>query len=184
MARAGRKRKNVNREPNGRRSRKGEMRVTFDQGTSRAQLKMGQYGTQGADPIGRAWAMGLLGEDADALRDTARRIFSAYWPMLAVGPYSCTLADKTSGGTNDNYDSEAIKRREDWLARTLITVDKMDTHRAIRAAFDDLIIDHHPDFGPKWLDSLIWHKAHGKVAPTRDIAMLEKALMGLRKVMS
>lgn len=180
MARAGRKRKNAKREPNGRASRKGVMRVTFDQGTDRARLKMELYGTEGADAIGRAYVAGLLGADADALRDTARKICRAYWPMLAVGPHSCTLADRSGGGSND---SGRIKAREEWLSRTLATVDKMDTKRTYRAAFDDLVVDVHPDSGPAWVDSLIWHKKHGKEAPLSEVVKLAKALDALRKVM-
>ncbi len=181
MARAGRKRKNVKREPNGRASRKGDIRVTFDYGTDRARLKFENYGTDGADAIGRAYVAGLLGDDADALRDTARKICRAYWPMLVVGPHSCTLADK-SGGVNDNFDAERIKAREEWLTRILRTVDHMG--RSYRACFDDLVVDVHPDSGPLWLESLIWHKKHGRDPALVDVQRLAKAIDGLRAVMS
>lgn len=187
MSKAGRKRKAGKREPNGRLSRIDVPR--FDTGTDRARLKFSQYGTEGADAIGRAHAHGLLGPDADNLRDTARKIARAYWPMLEVGSYRCTLNDG-SGGANDNSDETAedrsarIKRREEWLSRTLRTVDVMDTARRHRSAFDGLVIDVHPDSGPRWLDAIIWAKGHGREPLASDLAILERAKAALVEVMT
>lgn len=180
MAR-GRKRKAVKREPNGRASRKGLPRVIFDQGTDRAKEKVAAYGTEGADAIGRAYVAGLLGENADAIRDTARNIFCAYWPTLEVGSFRCTLND-ARGASNDNFDPERIKARERWLNSVTAQVDKMG--RATRKAFDELVIDPQPDHGPKWLDSLIWHKQHGKPIPARDSEMLFLAMSAMNRIIS
>ena len=173
----GRKRKIVFREPNGRASRKGLPRVVIDKGTDRMQEKAIQFGTQGTDAIGRAYMAGLLGDNADVLRDTARKIFRAYWPMLEVGRHKCTLND-TPGGANDNFDPEAIKAREKWLNKQMRIADEMG--RTQRKVFDQLAIDPHPDHGPAWLDSLIWHKARNKPFPASDLAALNMALDVLR----
>ncbi|WP_375178055.1 hypothetical protein [Sphingobium yanoikuyae] len=176
----GRKRKAGKREPNGRISRVDQPR--FDTGTARAQMKFKQYGTDGADAIGRAYQAELLGEHADAIKDTARKIAKAYWPMLEIGTYRCTLSDPT--GANDNFDHDRMKAREEWLTDILRKVDRMG--RTTRAAFDALVIDVHPDSGPKWLDSLIWHRAHKpkEPLPPSDHAMLGLAIDAVREVMA
>lgn len=175
----GRKRKAGKREPNGRLSRIDQPR--FDTGTARAQLKFQQYGTDGADAIGRAYQAGLLGDDADAIKDTARKIAKAYWPMLEVGSYRCTLSDPT--GANDNPDDPArLKAREEWLTTILRRVDRMG--HATRRAFDALVIDIHPDHGPKWLDSLIWHRKHAKPYPTSDAQWLGLAIDAMKEIMA
>lgn len=177
MAR-GRKRKAGKREPNGRISR--AIQPKFDLGTSRAHMKFKQYGTDGADAIGRAYQAGLLGEQADAIKDTARKIAKAYWPMLEIGSYRCTLSDPS--GANDNFDHDRIKAREEWLTEILRRVDRKG--RAARNAFDALVIDVHPDTGPNWLDSIIWHRSHKPASPLpeRDMTMLNLAIDAVREV--
>lgn len=180
MAR-GRKRKACRREPNGKPSRKGVPRLTIDKGTERLQLKQEEYGTEGTDAIGRAFASGLLGEDGNILKDHARKIFKAYWPMLEVGRYNCTLNDR-SGRSNDNFDPEAIKAREKWLNEQLRIADRIG--RTQRKLFDQLVINPNPDYGPAWLDSLIWHKARNKPFPASDHAALNMAIEVLRTLAS
>ncbi len=179
MSRAGRKkRNNVKREPNGR-----AIRVLFDHGTSRAQMKFEQYGTDGADAIGRAYQAGLLGPEADAIRDTARKIARAYWPMLEIGSYNCTLNER-QGGANDNpedFDGR-IKAREQWLTGILRTVDRMG--RAHRKAFDDLVIEVHPDSGPKWLERMIYAKKRTEGFDALDAVSLKMAIEAVRKIMA
>jgi hypothetical protein len=179
MARRGRKAKAVKREANGRASRKGLPRVTFDVGTDRARIKIEMYGTDGTDAIGRARVHGLLGEDGDAIRDTARKVARAYWPMLEVGTYRCTLSDSASGFWREQ--SEADKRREEWLTDTLRKVDRMG--RAHRRAFDDLVIDIHPDSGPAWLDEIIWHRLHKREIPVLRQRMLDMAMEAIAEIM-
>lgn len=175
----GRKRKTGKREPNGRLSRIDQPR--FDTGTARAQLKFQQYGTDGADAIGRAYQAGLLGENADAIKDTARKIAKAYWPMLEVGTYRCTLSDPS--GANDNPDDPSrIKAREEWLTGVLRRVDRMGN--TTRRAFDALVIDIHPDTGPKWLDALIWHRKHAKPYPASDAQWLGLAIDAMNEIMA
>jgi hypothetical protein len=180
MAR-GRKRKQAKREPNGKPSRKGQVRMQFDHGTARAKLKFDQYGTDGADAIGRAYQAGLLGENADAIRDTARKIARAYYPMMEVGPTRCALNDNF-GDPNDNSDHERIKARETWLSGILRSVDAMS--REHRRSFDELVIDRHPDSGPPWLERLIYARKHSSREPLPDLVRLELAMHAIARVMS
>lgn len=179
MARAGRKRKSGRREQNGRLSRKDAPRVTFDAGTDRARIKIAMYGTDGTDAIGRARVHDLLGDQADAVRDTARKVARAYWPMLEVGTYRCTLSDSEAGYWREQ--SEADKRREEWLTEILRRVDRMG--RSHRKAFDDLVIDIHPDHGPTWLDAIIWHKLHKRDVPIEHTVTLNRALEAITEIM-
>ena len=183
MAKAGRKRKNGQRTVAGQLSRKGKPAVAFDQGSDHTKAKVAIYGTDGADAIGRAFRAGLLGDDAQNLRDTARMIARAYWPMLEVGHINCSIGDRTGGG--DALDEAAQERalnREQWLTKTLARVDHMDTARRHRRAFDQLCIDVQPDSGPSWLDSIIWHKQRHKDAPIADTQRLALALKALEEV--
>lgn len=181
---AGRKRKIGPREPSGRPQR--APLANFDRGTDFSRAKRDRYSTDGVDAIGRAYRMGLLGEHADALLDTARRIARAYWPMMGQGLERSCLGDHTGGGMDDwLLDRDERQRkidREKRLTDTIRAVDRMG--HAYRRAFDQLVIDINPDFGPKWLDSLIWHKQNGKPLPVRDVEMLDRALVALRGVMS
>ena len=180
MAR-GRPRKSVKREKNGRASRKDIVRIQFDHGTARAQMKFEQYGTDGADAIGRAYQAGLLGDQADALKDTARKIAKAYWPMLEIGSYRCTLND-ARGGANDNFDHDRIKARETWLTGILRQIDRMSI--AHRRAFDQLVIDIHPDTGPVWLERAIYARKHKGEIEALDAATLRMAVEALHHVMA
>ena len=172
----GRKRKAGKREANGRIQRPS---VVFDQGSDRTRAKFSVFGQDGSDAIGRAYVAGLLGDDGLNLRNAARSVFRAYWPMMVVGRYQCAIADKSGGAVNDDDPStDRIKAREEWLTDTLRMVDRMG--RDTRRAFDQLVIDINPDEGPSWLDSIIWHRQHGREPDRAHEALLERALEPLR----
>lgn len=173
MGKAGRKRKAGRRTPSGRLSRAAP--PLFDRGTERAQAMQALYGPDGADAIGRAYRAGLLGEGAEAkaMLDTARKIAGAYWQAYETGRYQCTLGDKT-GGSVVELDHQRIKRREEWLEEVLAFVNGMG--RGVRRAFDQLVIDVHPDSGPSWLDSAVWAKKHHKPIPPECASVLQRAL--------
>lgn len=177
MAKAGRKRKAGTRTKSGALSRAGVVR--YDQGTDYSRMKVSVYGTDGTDAIGRAFHHGLLGPDALNLKNAARAVFRAYWPMMGVGAEkSCLGTERGSGGHSDGIiDLDTRDRqiaREKWLTDTLRMIDRMG--RDHRRAFDGLCIDINPDCGPSWMDSIIWHKTHERDVPLGDAAKLRKAL--------
>ncbi|MGR4893356.1 hypothetical protein ACIPPQ_20215 [Sphingopyxis sp. LARHCG72] len=143
MARAGRKRKE------GRRDAKGKLRpiIMPDRGNDRTAAKREAFGTDGGDAIGRAYRSGLLGENGQRLMQTARSFHRAYWPMFGVGQIGCTLGDRSGGDGDGDID------REQWVVKTVQRVDAMG--RDHRKAFDELVLDFWPDYGPHWLDALI-----------------------------
>jgi hypothetical protein len=181
MARAGRKRQSLKREPNGRaRGKSAQERIVHavDKGSEHAQAMQALYGQDGCDAIGRAYRAGLLGEgnDAKALLDMARAISNAYWSAYEVGGFRSPIADKTHGGGGP-VDHERVKRREIWLNESLSDVARMGPH--IRRAFNQLVIDVNPDCGPMWLDQLIYAKRIGDPGDMADTNTLKAALFGL-----
>jgi len=170
MARTGRKRKPGKRTKSGQLSRAGI--PSFDKGTERVQAMRAIYGTSGTDAIGRAYHAGLLGSgsDAKALLDTARTIANAYWATYENGKIGCTLGERTYGSVTD-IDEARAKRRQDWLEDVLKYVNGWGHDH--RRAFDQLVINPYPDFGPHWLDMLL-----ADSQARRD--QLEKALSPLR----
>jgi hypothetical protein len=136
------------------------------------------YGPDGCDAIGRAYRAGLLGEgnEAKALLDTARAISGAYWVAFEQGRYQCALGDRTHGNV-EQIDQAKVKRREEWLTECLNVVNRMG--RDVRRAFDQLVIDVHPDHGPTWLDTAIWHEHRKLPAPLVVKAQMRRALDAL-----
>lgn len=148
------KRQNVARERNGRVQRPSTRKVELVKGNDRAEAMKVLYGTNGSDAIGRAFESGLLGDgsDAKAMLDTARRISGAYWANYATGRFKSPIADKTFGSI-PSISAEDARRREDWLKESLTAINRMGWPQ--RRAFDELVIDPFPDFGPHWLELLI-----------------------------
>lgn len=138
-----------------------------DAGTDAAQAKRAAYGTDGCDAIGRAYRSGLLGDDGQRLLQTGRSINRAYWAAYGQYGLSCTLGNRT-GPANDDDNGLA---RERWLTATIREIDAMG--REHRKAFDELVLDFHPDHGPQWLDLLIAKRptanSWGKLAKALEV---------------
>lgn len=187
MGKAGRKSKAGKRAPSGRLSRAGQV-VIFDRGSQRTADKFSVYGPDGSDAVGRAYQAGLLGEeDGVNLRNRARKIHRAYWPMFAVGrEKSCLGLDINGQAVNDNLiDPDERQRkidRERLLNDSTRKIERMS--RQHRKAFDELCIDINPDYGPAWLDALIWAKRHDKPSDPAHEQTLRFALEALNAVAS
>lgn len=175
MPKPGRKRKPGPRTPSDRLSR-----ATFDHGSERAQHMRAIYGEDYVDAIGRAFRSGLLGEgtQAKAMLDTARAIASAYWQAYNTGPIRCTLGDNAGATTEPDHDR--IRKREEWLASCLQSINRM----GVRSQFDQLVIDINPDCGPAWLDSLIYSLRAGKPTNIEHQRTLRAALDALETIAS
>lgn len=180
----GRKRKAGKRTKSGRLSRAKAYR--YDKGNHRAQAMQAIYGSNGSDAIGRAYTSGLLGsgQDAKAMLDSARSVSNAYWRAYETGRIICMLGRKTGGGAADGAKD---RKREEWLAATLQFVNRMG--HAHRRAFDQLVIDPHPDDGPAWLDRLLAVDRHNaahvrgkQLYGPRDHARLKRALEVLQAI--
>lgn len=150
MARRGRPRSS------GKRSKTGRLLEQFIKGNPVAEERKAAFGTNGWDAIGRAYAVGLLGEgnEAKARLDAARAYASAYHAVWGR-PYRCALDTSPRGGT-DGETPEAIER---MIARRLWVNERT---RAINATacgsyFDQLVdpLRHATDHDCYWLADLI-----------------------------
>lgn len=163
-SKAGRKRKAGRRHPSGQLVRTPKI----DKGTPEVQARRGRYAgvkadpTQTIDAVGRAWCAGLL---TDEERDIARRFAVLYWRKLpAPNPISGLYREMISGVVDElpaGWSKEAMlldiddkdKRQEFVLNRLLMRLGCRG--RAVRRAFDQLVLDPWPDSGPPWLDALL-----------------------------
>lgn len=137
--------------------------------------------TDTCDAIGRAYCAGLLGSGrrAQDLLLAGRKIAAQYWRAYGfLTPDSLARFQPHSGGLPP--DPEKDKIREDALNDALGLV--RGRGHMVRRAFDQLVIDMHPDQGPLWLDQIVWAHKHGKRAGERDYHMMALAIEGLEAV--
>lgn len=170
----GRKRKPGLRTTKGRLSR-AKKATAWDYGNERAaELRSrfalfhdGKAGQQVFDPIGRAWAAGLLENDRidpAVLRDAGRRYGLRYW-----GHYP--TAGMVAGYDRDTARGPSMTDPADPAGSFFAAIDKLLTNsgRASCRAVQEIVVDHHwlPDSNPDWLDRLINERlarARGRVA--------------------
>jgi hypothetical protein len=192
MGRAGRPSKS------GRRSRSGKRisATPFDHGAVHVRrlrerfvrFQDGKASQQLFDPLGRAWAVGLLENDRidpAVLRDAGRDYAARYW-----GYYPC------AGGVSNYLDEDrrgrgaALAGGEDPGGERFRMLDAR-LKNAGRTAYDaaqSLCLEFYwfPDDNPAWLDRLINARliaagapAEGQLGTTGDAAILRAALEGL-----
>lgn len=141
----------------GRRDKSGKLRpiVSRDYGNRIAAEKTELFGTDGWDPIGRAYRMGLLGENGQALMTAARILKAKYNPTLGLKGYTCPLDQSRGGGVMAiEFDPASARYRQDRMFDGLSAAGPKATLKSF--AFYGLVIDDdHADSGPGWLDRLI-----------------------------
>ena len=170
MGRAGRKRKQGKREPNGRIQRDS---YSFDKGSEWVQSRRARFGEHYSTALGRAYAAGLLGEEAEAKGryDAGKRFMRLYQRFIGGSAYACPL-DRSPRGENvvELEISDQQEREHDWL---FAAMDSMDV-AGCRPYFDQLISIVNVDHGPLWLDRLL----NGSKDPV-DLMLLKGALRAL-----
>jgi len=179
MASAGRKRKAGKREPNGRLQRT----PANDKGNDVVQARSlafsvfqgGKADQQVSDPIGRAWAAGLLDgqqHDGAILRDAGRRYGRLYWrEFAALAPRVGEIEPRSRGAAfiSDN-DAEGLQfQRLDNLLR--------GAGREASGALHDLCVNcwWFPDQGPDWVDRLL---TEARIRKQADLVAAGKAPLG------
>lgn len=190
-AKSGRPRQNRERRKDGR------CVPMIDHGNERVQQRReafkvfqgGKASDQIGDPIGRAWAVGLLDGtpfDSAVLRDIGRRYAQLH--SIVYRQTQCAVADhdrvRGTGAGNDNDHTGERFAKLDQLAR--------DAGSKQRLAMRKLCVDGSPDENPLWLDRLIfeevWNasiRAEGKkpcpdtMAFPRDRMIMSQALAAL-----
>ena len=174
MAKGGRPRKQ------GRRDAKGKLRpiIMPDRGNDKTAEKMRRFGLFGADAIGRAYVSGLLGDEGEGKRllDAARKFKKAHKKSgVVVGDPQCALNQDRGGVMYVDPDPQSSRRREQRMFDSLWAAGSRATMAS--NAFYGLVITDHPDYGPEWLDRLIWG---GATKEDRD--QLDAAVLTLRKI--
>lgn len=145
---------------NRQRRKDGRLVPLIDKGNERVQARRaafeifqgGKAGDQIGDPIGRAWAVGLLDgttQDPAILRDMGRRY--AHLHSIVYRQTQCAVADhdrvRGTGAGNDNDHTGERFAKLDQLAR--------DAGSKERLAMQKLVLVDNPDENPIWLDRLI-----------------------------
>ena len=138
--------------------------------------------TNTCDAIGRAYIAGLLSpnaEHAKTLLNAGRKLAGQYWRVLGF-PTPDSLARFQPQAPWTPMDPKVEKIREDALNVALSMVGARG--RDVRRAFDHLVIDPNPDYGPAWLDAIVFAHRTNNRATERDYAMLRLAIEGLEAI--
>ena len=151
-----------------------------------ARFQDGKATQQVHDPIGRAWAVGLLENDRidpavlrDAGRDYAARYWNYYPATIGVANYldEDRRAEVWAGGEDPG--GEWFQRLDALLK---------DAGRVSYDAVHSLCLDYYwfPDDNPAWLDRLIEErvaiKRPGQVGNAADLVVIRAAVDGLLAV--
>jgi hypothetical protein len=192
MGRAGRPSKSGRRTKGGKRI----AAAPFDHGAEHVQrlrarfagFQDGKAGQQLLDPVGRAWAVGLLENarlDPAVLRDAGRDYAAAYWSYYpgVAGVSNYENEDRRGRGLGRADGEDPGGERFKALDLRL-----RDAGRACCDAVHSLCLDPYwfPDDNPAWLDRLITARlvaagaaAAGRPGTAGDAAILRAALDGL-----
>lgn len=158
----------------------------FDKGTPQAQARHELFGDNGYDAIGRAYAMGLLGE-GDQAKDRltiGRRYAQAYHAEYSIGRYRCAL-DSTVRGLSH---TEGTNDRREWVDAQTSRLDAL----GLRPWFEQLVdpLNIHTDRSPEWLGRMIdteianrGRKGARLLHDERDFIVLRAALKALDALM-
>lgn len=146
----------------------------------RASFEIFQGGKAGdhlSDPIGRAWASGLLdghAQDAAILRDIGRRYASlnaqVYASLQVVIGDLEPRSRGTGGGSDEDRTGEAYTRI-DQLARNAGSKERL--------AMQKLCLPTTPDEDPLWLGRLIQCRFWKRVPIERDHMIMTQAVRAL-----
>lgn len=151
MARRGRpKKRNVKRHACG----KVVQAITHDKGSEWVQGRRAKYGTHYSTALGRAYAAGLLGDDAQNADDryiAGKRFARIYNRVIGGETYRCALDVSPRGGLTVVEISEHDQRDRDWLFQKMKELDATGT----RPWLDQLLSRLYTDTGPYWLDNLL-----------------------------
>ena len=137
----------------------------------------GKAGDHLGDPIGRAWAAGLLDghrQDGAMLRDIGRRYASLNAIVFAKTQMAVADPEPYSRGTGDGTNDDPIGERYDRLDRSA-----RDSGSKERLAMRKLCVECSPDEDPLWLARLIQCRRAGALPNPRDHMILTQAARAL-----
>lgn len=150
MGRKGRPSKSGKRFPSGKRV----PAVPYDKGSEWVQAMRDKYQTHYNTALGRAYAAGLLHNDASIALDLyqgGKRFARIYNRIIGGETYRCPLDRTPRGGLTEIEIRENDARDKEWLFWAMDCLDSS----GLRPWLDQLISRVHTDHGPKWLDRLL-----------------------------
>lgn len=151
-----------------------------------ARFQDGKAAQQVYDPIGRAWAVGLLENphiDPAVLRDAGRNYALRYWGHYPSAPGVANYEQDIRKGPTCVDGEDPTGERFGVMDRLLT-----DAGRAARNVVQEMVVDNHwfPDANPAWLERLINDRlvAHrqsvvGQLGLRDDLRKLKLAIEGL-----
>jgi hypothetical protein len=164
---AGRKRKAGDRHRCGKLKRQPNA-PGFDKGSDWVQERRARFGVHYCTALGRAYAAGLLGDNADDRYMGGKQFIRVYQAIIGGEAYRSPL-DDTPRGSSDHADY-VNPRDHDWL---FAAMDALDV-AGVRPYLDQLIARSHTDHGPPWLDALLAGGKH-----PADLMLLKAACKAL-----
>lgn len=170
----GRKGKTGQRTKSGALKRNNYPAPVYDRGSDRIRAQRERYGENYNSPIGRAYASGLLGDEATAMNrlQAGKRFARLYSTLIEQRRYGCPLGrELRSMGTVDEVSGmEACMRTQEWLFDAMRDLDA----EQLRPWLDQMLSIEYHDEGPVWLTRLLM----GGRDPY-DQAMLKNAIKAL-----
>lgn len=170
----GRKSKPGARTKSGALKRNNYPQPVYDRGSDRIKAQRDKYGENYNSPIGRAYAGGLLGDEATAMNrlQGGKRFARVYGSLIEQGRYGCPLGRelRLAGSTSEVTGMEACMRTQEWLFEAMRDLDA----EQMRPWLDQMLASEYHDQGPVWLDRLLM----GGRDPY-DRAMLNNAIKAL-----
>lgn len=165
MTKRGRPRKAGKRYPSGK-------LIPFDKGAGHVQERRERFGNHYTTALGRAFASGLLGDDAQAQArySTAKRFSRLYGVYIEHGRYyGCPLGreERSTGSTGQ---MSGNREDQDWL---FACMDALDQGK-LRPWLDLLILEYYHDVDPPFLGRLL-----NKGRDPADKAMMARCIEAL-----
>lgn len=152
---AGRKRKPGQRTASGALKRDNYPVPVYDKGSDRIREMRERFGEHYNSAIGRAYASGLLGAEAEAMNryQAGKRFSRLYSQLIEQGRYGCPLGrELSSRGTGGEVVGIAANMEaQTWLFDAMRDLDTV----GLRPWLDQLLCADFHDAGPVWLTRLL-----------------------------
>lgn len=174
MAKAGRKRKQGRREPNGRLKRDSYPAPSYDRGSDWVQAQRARFGEHYSTALGRAYSARLLGDGAEAKPryDAGNRFQRLYSAIIGGNGYRCALdtSPRSTVRSTAFHGQDKEAEDQDWLFAAMQALDDA----GLRPWLDQLVSPLYTDTGPYWLDNILAGGEH-----PADRAVLKLAIDAL-----
>lgn len=151
----GRKRKPGARTASGALKRNNYPQPVYDRGADRVRVQRERFGEHYNSALGRAYAAGLLGDEAEAANRlrAGKRFSRLYSALIEQGRYRCALnpEPRSAGRSTAFHGASDRDLGQEWLFDAMRDLDKA----ALRPWLDQMLAAEFHDAGPVWLTRLL-----------------------------